>query len=175
MRNRPSSTSVKKANIEHSRLLLEALEEGGKDDIVDQDFVIKLLGLDESKKKSITKLVSGVFPNAGIERDRSGGKLKKLYRGLRKKISFIVIAPDANVEEPNIELVDIPEITKVKSKISELTDELDSINKILEEELSKEEISKDNVTLLFTKQRHTTNSIEEFRNSLEHFYDFELK
>ena len=94
---------------------------------------------------------------------------------MRKKISFIVIAPDASVEEPNTEFVDIPEITKVKSKISELTDELDSMNKILEEELSKEEISKDNVTLLFTKQRHTTNSINEFRNSLEHFYDFELK
>ena len=43
-------------------------------------------------------------------------------------------------------------MTKVGSKISQLTDELDSINKILEEKMPKEEISKDNVTLLFTKQ-----------------------
>ena len=128
-----------------------------------------MLGLDESEKKSATKFVFSVFLNARIETDRSGGKLKRLHRGLRKKISFKITTPDANIE-----LVDIPEVTKVRSKFLELTDELDSINKILEEQMSKEEIRKDNITLLFAKQRLTTNSIEEFQNSLEHFHDFEL-
>ena len=139
MRNRPSSASVKKVNTKQCRGLLEAQEESGK-----MPLWTSILGLDESKKKSATKFAFSVFLNARIETDRSGGKLKRLHRGLRKKISFKITTPEANIE-----LVDIPEVTKVRSKFSELTDELDSIHKILEEEMSKEEIRKDNVTLLF--------------------------
>ena len=88
VRIRPSSSVERKQHLYQSKLLLEALELGTQNDAIEQSSVLQILGLDNSKKKTVTKLIHSLFPSVSAKRSRSGSKTTIVFEGIKRKISF---------------------------------------------------------------------------------------
>ena len=78
-------------------------------------------------------------------------------------------------EHSAAEVRNLPEFKGLHDNIISLTQEVNLINKLLEEELAKETPDKDNMILLFTRQRITNNQLNDKKNASERHYELEMQ
>ena len=142
VRKRPTSSVERKQHLYQSKVLLEALELSTQNGTIEQSSVLQILGLDESKKKPATKLKHSLFPNVSAKRSRSGGKTTIVFKGIKRKISFS-LTQDSDSTAGTGAREDPPAIIALKQKLSSSSEDLNSVNKLLEEEASKVTLEKE--------------------------------
>ena len=118
------------------------------------------MNLGESEKIQVTNAIREAFPEVKVDRKTIEGKRKTIYKGLRKKIPFRLVATDqassstdqastSQEESSALEWESNSDIKKLKLAIQEKDNELNTVRELMNKELSLNELNKENFQVLF--------------------------
>ena len=91
---KPSSRFHKKRRNTQKELLQDYFASSEEQHFIEQDYVLQVMNLGESEKIQVTNAIREAFPEVKVDRRTIEGKCKTIYKGLRKKIPFRLVATD---------------------------------------------------------------------------------